>query len=639
MNGRSFIPLLALLPFVWWACSSPAPVVEPDTHPVSDTMPEVAPDATKEGLACCPSGICHTGEACIGGACHAIPGSLGCHSASGCLKGQICESPKLCPCEDPSCEPESGTCLYPEGCCNADSECEETQSCLGGICHDAPAAGRCFTDLDCAGGLLCESAEPCTCGDEGCVPATGFCALPGPCCLGDEECGPVGQCLADGCEAKAEGGRCFVLDDCGAGEICAGASLCPCGTIGCLIPTTDGACLPEGEGCCILGSDCAGGEICVDGLQCVPAPESGSCYKDAHCGKGRVCQDANVCGCGSDGCVSVPGTCHTPLSACTGEGDCVPGMRCVPPDIAYCPGEGPAALSVCVPDVPTGCWASGDCETGERCIGEVICLDPAGCSEANIPGKCVSQGVKDVCCGSHLDCAPGFECRNSNTYKTCPPSSTSVCLPKPEYGISCWNYQDCPESQVCLKARICACGARCFKSGRGFCEPASQQVCNSDLDCGGSYSCARDLECVVNPCNATDDCPLGGQCHADMPGSCWNHKDCGDGSYCKGLRICPADAICDDIDKAGECAPKEEVGACCDSYFACTTGLRCMSSVAKTQCTLDVSSVCVPYGVFNQSCFSDAECAENRICMGQKMCACGLEGCDDPPTPGQCVLK
>jgi hypothetical protein len=83
------------------------------------------------------------------------------------------------------------------------------------------------------------------------------------------------------------------------------------------------------------------------------------------------------------------------------------------------------------------------------------------CPEPNIPGKCMELGVKDGCCPSHLDCAPGLECRNSYNYKTCPPASTAVCLPKPENGVSCWHSQDCAESQVCRNARICSCGVDC----------------------------------------------------------------------------------------------------------------------------------------------------------------------------------
>ena len=102
---------------------------------------------------------------------------------------------------------------------------------------------------------------------------------------------------------------------------------------------------------------------------------------------------------------------------------------------------------------------------------------------------------------------------------------------------------------------------------------------------------------------------------------------------------CPADATCPEVDKPGLCAPEEEAGGCCDSYFACGTGLRCVSAVSKTSCKLDVSAICVPFGVFNSACYTDEECSPNRECSGQQMCACGLEGCDTPPKPGNCVLK
>lgn len=638
MNVRIISALFFVL-LGWTACSSPTPA--PDVPLAVDTAAEVRHDVSEPpgGLECCPSGVCSLGEQCFQGACHATPGSLGCLNKGHCLSGQVCEGATLCACEDPSCEPSNGACTYPEGCCNAPSDCGEGDVCLNGTCQANPTSGRCFADSDCGDGLVCKDAAPCTCGDSDCQSTSGLCVVPGPCCGGDEECGASGQCQAEGCEATPEAGRCFDASSCASGEVCAGVSLCDCGVGGCLVPTTNGACIAEGEACCVSNGECGKGELCVDGLQCLKAPETNSCYLDAHCGKGRLCVGATVCPCGDDACETAAGTCHTPLLPCADDSACVVGMRCVVPDALQCPMSGDSAQGVCVEDVASGCWVAGDCGKSKRCLSETLCLDPAGCSEANSPGTCQALANKDVCCSSHLDCADGLQCRNSNTYETCPPSSTAVCLPEPEYGINCWNYMDCPEAMVCLKARICACGARCHKSGRGFCQPASAQVCNSNLDCGDSYSCARELECIVNPCNATDDCPLGGKCQADMPGSCWNHSTCGDGSYCKGLRICPADAVCNDIDKPGVCATKETEGACCESYFACDGGLRCISAVSKTQCTLDISSICVPYGVFNASCFTDDDCAENRKCTGQTTCPCGTEGCDEAPSAGQCVLK
>ena len=616
---------------------------------MADLLEVEVPDTTRPpGLLCCESGVCPVGELCIEGACHGAPGATGCYNKGGCLPGQVCQGAIICPCEDETCVPGSGSCAYPEGCCNADSECGDSERCLNGVCHAEPGDGRCYFDKDCGGGLVCQAVELCTCGEADCTPQSGVCAQPGPCCLSDEECGASGLCLEASCEEKPTDDACFANADCIEGLICAGASICPCGEDGCLIPTTTGLCADADSTCCQTHDDCGTGEICVDGKQCVAIPEANSCYKDAHCGKGRVCQDATLCACGDAECESVAGTCRTQVTPCELDQECGPGMRCIAPDISYCPFEGadndaskkaPGPAHVCVPEVETGCWSSDDCGKDQRCLVDTVCIASGGCAEPNVPGKCEAKADKDTCCTSHNDCQDGLECRNSNSFQTCPPAPTAVCLPKPDFGINCWNYEDCPDAQVCIKSRICACGARCFKSGRGWCEPASQQGCNSDLDCGESYSCARDLECVLNPCNATHNCPLGGLCQPDVPGSCWNHKDCGDGNYCKGLRICPVDAICDEIDKPGECAPKEDVGACCDSYLACKGGLRCVSGINKSQCSLDVTSICVPYGVFNESCFTDAECADNRQCVGQTMCGCGIEGCDALPAPGNCVLK
>jgi hypothetical protein len=649
MNTRPLLILVCLSALLWTACPAPAPAPVEDVAQSTDLGDVTKEDTARPpGLACCPSGVCVVGEICVDGACHGVPGTAGCFTKGGCSQGQECVGATTCPCEDENCVPDSGTCSYPEGCCNSGADCGGTERCINGVCHQDPKEGRCYDDGDCTAGLGCQSAALCTCGEVGCAPISGVCAVPGPCCIGDEECGPGGLCVGDACEPTPQADACFSSDGCDEGLVCAGATICPCDMGGCLIPTTEGVCADPEKACCQINADCAKGEVCVDGAQCVTAPDSGNCYKDAHCGKGRTCQGATVCECGGDDCENVAGTCHTEVVPCEDDLGCGPGMRCIAPDETFCPFDGgdedvakqsPGPERLCVADVKSGCWSRGDCAHDERCLTDVVCVDPAGCAPPNTPGKCESRAEKDTCCTSHQDCQEGLECRNSNSYQTCPPAPTAVCLPKPDFGINCWNYEDCPDAQVCIKSRICACGARCFKSGRGWCEPASAMGCNSDLDCGESYSCARDLECVLNPCNASNNCPLGGMCEPDMPGSCWNHKDCGDGNYCQGLRICPADAVCDEIDKPGACAPKEEIGACCDSYLACQPGLRCVSGINESQCKLDVTSICVPYGVFNESCFTDEECADNRHCVGQVMCGCGIEGCDVVPAAGQCVLK
>jgi hypothetical protein len=346
---------------------------------------------------------------------------------------------------------------------------------------------------------------------------------------------------------------------------------------------------------------------------------------------------ASFCPCGA-ACDAEPalGTCRTLAISCITKTECPTGMRCVVPDSAWCPlAEGPQP-GVCVEEMDEGCWASEDCLPYLRCSPDRICTDLDGCDEPNEGGVCTSFVKEGNCCVSHQECGPSYQCRNSTSYLTCPPDVTSVCLPEPKIGKSCWNYQDCPEAMVCNKVNICGCNARCYKSHEGYCEAASGNYCNGDIDCGTDYTCATDHECELNPCAVDPDCPTAGRCHAKSEG-CWNHNVCETTEYCKGLEVCPPDSACPDTDKAGSCAPKGQLGECCDSYLGCGSGLRCVSAVTKSSCALDLTSVCVPYGQFNELCYTDTDCAENRKCSDQQICACG--DCEALPKAGTCVLK
>ena len=640
-------------------CSSSAAAPSPDASvdaDAADGADSVHGDAAADGTAtadtgpgCCAPGTCSPGQRCLQGRCHTAPGQGSCFLDGDCKPGQVCDAPTVCACGDDACEPSPGTCLYPPPCCNGDDDCAggaPAGTCFEGTCQATPA-GTCWADRQCPTGQVCEGVRSCPCGlspgDPGCEgpAAPGYCALAGACCVGDAECGGGGSCVAGGCVPKPSAGRCYADAQCDAGQVCAGAYECPCdGDAACAVATTPGWCMAPSEAVCTKADQCGEAGFCAaheGAAACAPLPAPGGCLEDANCGLGRTCYGASW-----DGGTPNPGVCRTEARACQDDAGCGPGMRCVLADRGWCaaPGVAPAppAEGLCVPLADDGCWAKADCLPFERCTAEVICDDPAGCDAPNKPGFCTSPPLEGDCCTSHKECGPGYECRNSDTTMTCPPMDTATCLPVPDYGDSCWNFMDCPAGMVCNRVHVCPCNARCWRSHEGACELASEQYCNSDIDCGGEYTCARDLECLFNPCISSDDCGLGGECHLTLPGQCWSHAECGEGSYCKGLSLCPSDTTCPDNDQPGQCAPQEDAGACCQSYFACGAGLRCLSTVTKTECKLDPSSVCVPFGTYNQDCFSDADCAPNRQCVGAKVCACGVQSCTDAPQAGTCQI-
>jgi hypothetical protein len=603
-----------------------------------DATPDPGPPADPR---CCSDGLCGFGEACIQGSCLPAPGASGCYKDSECGPGQQCQDAVVCETcgvETPTCAPHAGQCRYPAGCCNGPADCAAGEVCVQGTCQGPPAdTQRCWAASHCAAGLACEAVPACPCGVSGCTAEPGWCAVPGVCCIVDAECGPGGRCVAGACQAAPSDGACYADADCGPSRACAGASLCPCGSTACSVPTTAGRCVDPAAAACLTSADCGATRLCLEGATCATAPSDGACFFDGHCGVGRLCQGAVVC---PDGqtceAPTAPGTCVTQATACQADADCPVAMTCVVPDRAYCPGEGEPAEGVCVAAVDSACWTSDQCPLDRHCTGESICTSPIGCTEPNRPGFCETFPYKGDCCDSHRDCGAGYECRNSNSTISCPPNGTSVCLPKVDYGESCWNYFDCPAGMVCNMSRICACNARCGKSHEGTCQLASEQTCNSNSDCGTDSTCARNLECLFNPCFPTDNCSLGGLCMPTQLGLCWGHSSCGEDMYCKGLKLCPANTECPDNDQPGECAPQEEIGGCCTSYFACGAGLRCMSAVNKDECILDVSSTCVPYGKYNEVCYADEDCAPNRKCVGASICACGQDGCT--PKAGSCAL-
>jgi hypothetical protein len=622
-----------------------APADDTAVGPIDGETPDVFPDID-EGTACCPTGTCPFGQSCYGGACLPTPAADTCYFNGQCPTGAVCEGATTCSCGQTGCEPATGTCRYPEGCCNSEDDCGSGAACQNGRCLNNATleAGRCWSDGQCGDGLACQGASICACGTADCEDVPGVCALPGVCCAVDAECGADGACVDGRCVPRADDGSCWTNDDC-SGSTCLGARSCPCvpgagEEWNCEIPSTPGRCGDAGSACCASDADCSGGDICVEGQGCVPAPslEDNTCWVDGHCGAGRECVGADICGCNEDGCTtSTIGTCRTLVTRCVGDGDCPTGTRCSIPDTAWCPGGDEPEAGVCVPLSDSGCWNSSECTGSTRCAAEVVCDREGGCSAPNRPGICDQFVRKWDCCNSHLECGPGLECRNQNSSATCPPQESAVCVPIPVPGETCWNYEDCPQGLACQKVIICGCNGRCIFNRIGQCERPTN--CEANTDCGTDAVCARNAECILSPCGSVSTCPFGGTCEDKVDGFCWNHESCPSGQFCANLQVCSPDTTCAFPNTPGTCEPRVGLGECCSSYRGCQPGLRCISAGTGSGCSLDTTSVCVPATAVTGTCYSDEDCDRTEFCEAEHVCPCGLDECEGDPRPGRCTPR
>lgn len=658
MSARSQgqVTLLAFA-FVVGACgggdgdAATETATRPDTSgDVADTTPDVDPNAT----ACCAVGNCaDPAMECVTGACVPKRGDDGCYFDGQCQDGKTCQGATFCACGATDCDAIAGHCAYAVGCCAGDGDCGGGEVCERGMCRTTPSgpAGEraCWRDGQCGAGEVCEGVIAAPCGAN--TPSTpGHCGLAGACCASDAEC-RGGVCAEGRCLERPAAGACWGDGDCGGDDVCLGATVCPC-TPGagssdraggaCAVPSTPGRCGERAAACCADDGDCAAGELCVAG-ECGRAPvrDDNECWVDEHCGLGRTCVGASLCGCNEDGCTdSTIGHCTTDVLACATTADCPVAMHCVDPDQEDCTALGldnPAG-GVCVADGDVGCWQKSDCATDLRCGSEKICLDHEhGCEAENVAGECRDMLKRWDCCDSHKECPAGYECRNQDTSLTCPPTSSAVCLEAPIFGEGCWNVEDCPAGLSCHRVWVCGCNGKCFFNRQGNCEPPSN--CQSNSDCGEGFVCALDPECFYSPCTTAATCRSGGQCQEKVEGGCWTHDECGAGNYCEGLKVCPPDTECVLPDQPGICAPRAGLGECCSSFRGCQPGLRCLSPAQRSGCKVDNTSVCVPAVTPGASCYGDEDCDPEQRCEGASICPCGLETCDHPPESGTCVVR
>jgi hypothetical protein len=132
------------------------------------------------------------------------------------------------------------------------------------------------------------------------------------CCTSDEQCAPL-ICVNTRC-AWTSPDSCWRDDECEGGQICSGASICPCDADCKGVVSVTGKCVPADQGCCATDQDCDEEATCVAGV-CKSNPGD-LCWNDRDCNTSvaEVCAGASVCPCGTS-CLleDAPGECVIPL--------------------------------------------------------------------------------------------------------------------------------------------------------------------------------------------------------------------------------------------------------------------------------------------------------------------------------------
>ncbi|MBM4387526.1 MAG: hypothetical protein FJ088_07280 [Deltaproteobacteria bacterium] len=180
-------------------------------------------------------------------------------------------------------------------------------------------------------------------------------------------------------EKLTEQGKCWSFENCGEGEGCVGANLCPCDAL-CDMIDTPGECVKLPGGCCNVNGDCDEGFVCVQESfwlpgKCLTDPNGPECpgdfqccWEDSDCGGGAICMGAYACGC-IELCPVCGACAPDKMGVCTMTYEyncCVDGYKCVPGQKCYNPGYNGA--STCMKTPAAGqCWNNSDCAYDEEC--------------------------------------------------------------------------------------------------------------------------------------------------------------------------------------------------------------------------------------------------------------------------------
>ena len=432
------------------------------------------------------------------------------------------------------------------------------------------------------------------------------CESLGPdCCSNSCPCEDDRYCIG---ASPTEAGRCLTLPPnrcyteahCDPGQECYFAQYCGCDED---CDPSPGRCDME---CCSMNpDDCPAGSQCIererDGVKtCAADLSPGECWLDSDCPSGE-CLEAQLCSC-LENCVSFPGRCSEPTNCDDLPADCC-NSDCPCSAEQVCLDGGDQDGRCVNSDLPAfSCWTSDDCDQGYECYGASVCPCGDNCALPDTPGQCLA--LASSCCdeGDPNGCPLGSDCLPIDGQGTC-----HAQLPSP----SCWLDEDCAADEVCQGAQLCHCMEWCLSSP-GICQPAPacddypNNCCSSQCPCQNSNA-----DCVPSQGGEYE-----GVCK-QRPGNnrCWSDAHCSTPEVCANPVICPCDMLCAD-ESPGQCSMPS--GSCCDPNApdACPEYMSCRSDTGSAPTCHVIPAP--------GSCWTDADCADQKQCQGAFLCGCDV---------------